>query len=329
MMERFERQYAPDGADQGAQGRRERTGSDVPQPVSPDILVGTLVNGARDPVRWIREVQRYGFECFSLIFHGSMDGVDPRALAEEIRPLREELGVRISSISLYANLLGETAKDRENRDSFAALIDNAPSFGTDLVSGFTGRVRGEPIPSSLGPFGELFRELARRAADRGVRIAFENCRMGGDWERGDWNIAHGPVAWELMFNEVPAENVGLEWEPAHQIESLVDPMAQLSEWGTKIFHVHGKDAALSREMIARGGIHGPQSWVEHRFPGLGECDWRRIVSELRRCGYRGAIDIEGWHDPVYRKELELTGQVMALRYLLECRGEIIPKPGRS
>ncbi len=44
-------------------------------------------------------------------------------------------------------------------------------------------------------------------------------------------------------------------------------------------------------------------------------------------GFKGAIDVEGWHDPVYRDELEMTGQVRALRYLQECRGgAFVPNP---
>ena len=45
-----------------------------------------------------------------------------------------------------------------------------------------------------------------------------------------------------------------------------------------------------------------------------------MISELRLGGYKGAIDIEGWHDPVYRNDLEMTGQVMALNHLKQCRG---------
>ncbi|MBU2328433.1 MAG: sugar phosphate isomerase/epimerase, partial [Alphaproteobacteria bacterium] len=30
--------------------------------------------------------------------------------------------------------------------------------------------------------------------------------------------------------------------------------------------------------------------------------------------------IEGWHDPVYRDALEMTGQVHGLNYLKNCRG---------
>ena len=46
-----------------------------------------------------------------------------------------------------------------------------------------------------------------------------------------------------------------------------------------------------------------------------------IISELRLASYRGNIDIEGWHDPVYRGDLEMTGQVAALNYLKKCRGD--------
>ena len=45
-----------------------------------------------------------------------------------------------------------------------------------------------------------------------------------------------------------------------------------------------------------------------------------IISDLRKSGFKGSIDIEGWHDPVYRDELEMTGQVHALNYLKNCRG---------
>jgi sugar phosphate isomerase/epimerase len=57
-----------------------------------------------------------------------------------------------------------------------------------------------------------------------------------------------------------------------------------------------------------------------RTPGFGDTDWTRVISELRLAGYSGTIDIEGWHDPVYRDALEMTGQVRALDYLKQSRG---------
>ncbi|MCW1404294.1 sugar phosphate isomerase/epimerase [Novosphingobium sp. MW5] len=110
-------------------------------------------------------------------------------------------------------------------------IDNAHHFGATCVAGFTGRLRGRPIEDSLPRYREVWSELARRAADRGVRIAFENCAMDGNWQTGDWNIAHNPDAWELMFNETLDDNLGLEWEPCHQLVYLIDPLPQIRKMG--------------------------------------------------------------------------------------------------
>ena len=153
-----------------------------------------------------------------------------------------------------------------------------------------------------------------------MKIAFENCAMGGNWQTGDWNIAHNPDAWELMFNETPDDNIGLEWEPCHQMVYLIDPMPQIRKWGTKIFHVHGKDATIRWEVIREHGIFGKHDPVLMRTPGFGDSNWTDIISELRMAGYSGAIDIEGWHDPIYRNSLEMTGQIHALQHLKRCRG---------
>ncbi len=57
-----------------------------------------------------------------------------------------------------------------------------------------------------------------------------------------------------------------------------------------------------------------------RTPGFGDSDRIRIISELGSAGCVGTIDIEGWRDPVYREDLETTGQVHALKHLKDCRG---------
>ena len=145
--------------------------------------------------------------------------------------------------------------------------------------------------------------------------------MGGNWNTGNWNIAINPDAWELMFDAVPLDNIGLEWEPCHQMVQLIDPLPQIREWGKRFFHIHGKDATIRRDVIAKHGFLGREAACWHRTPGFGDSNWTDIISELRLASYRGNIDIEGWHDPVYRGDLEMTGQVAALNYLKKCRGD--------
>lgn len=68
-------------------------------------------------------------------------------------------------------------------------------------------------------------------------------------------------------------------------------------------------------------------FVWHRMPGFGDTNWRDIISILRSNGYEDDICIEGYHDPVYSGELEMTGQLHALNYLKWCRGgDFTPTP---
>lgn len=289
------------------------------------IRIGTLVNGF-DAERILPQIIPHGFESFSLTFWQTTNNKDLSEMAKRVKDIIGEQDITISSLGIFGNPLTGTGDNADTLESWERLIDVAPEFGTNLVSGFTGRMPGT-IDESLPKFAEVFSELAKRAENRGVKIAFENCDMGGTWENGDWNIAHNPTAWEKMFNAVPADNIGLQWEPCHQMVSLIDPIPQLRKWIGKVFNVHGKDATIAWDIVREYGIHGPKEFVWHRTPGFGDSNWTDIISILRQHGYEGSIDIEGFHDPVYKDEWEMTGQVYGLNYLKQCRGgAFIPNP---
>lgn len=290
------------------------------------IRIGTLVGGGNADLI-IPQIVSHGFESFNLTFWQSTGQTNLTELAAKVRELSEQHGFVISAISVFGNPLTGAGDNADTLASWERLIDHAHLFGTDIVSGFTGRITDQSIDQSIPRFQEVFGELAKRAAHKGVRLAFENCDMGGTWEKGDWNIAHNPTAWEMMFNAVPDDNIGLEWEPCHQMVSLIDPIPQLRKWVNKVFHVHGKDATIAWDIVKEYGIHGPKPFVWHRTPGFGDSNWTDIVSILRQHGFKGSIDIEGWHDPIYKDELEMTGQVHALNYLKHCRGgQFVPNP---
>jgi sugar phosphate isomerase/epimerase len=285
-----------------------------------DIRLGTLVTAGKNTGDYIRQILPHGFESFSLTFWQTLGDTDLKRLARDVKEAIGDRDAVISSIAMFGNPLEAGETDQQTRKGWEALIDHAHLFGTDIVAGFTGRLRDKPIDASIPRFKQVFGKLAKRAADKGVRLAFENCSMGGAWASGDWNIAHNPAAWELMFDAVPAANVGLEWEPCHQMVALIDPMPQLRHWVGKIFHVHGKDASIHWDVVRTHGVYGRNPFAFHRTPGFGDSNWTDIISVLRRGGFQGSIDIEGWHDPVYRDDLEMTGQVHGLHYLKQCRG---------
>lgn len=293
-----------------------------------------MVNAGMKSPSYIRQILPYGFESFNLMFWQTTKGIDWEKLADDVGQVLEGSNAVVSSLGMYGNPLETEELDIETLNGWEACIKNAHLFGCDIVGGFTGRLRGETIDGSLERFKEIWKPLAEKAEDNNIRIAFENCSMGGDWQSGDWNIAHNPAAWEMMFNALPNENIGLEWEPCHQMITLIDPLPQIKEYGDRIFHVHGKDATIKWDIIKKYGIgttinretaekyHTPivPPFAEHRTPGFGDSNWTDIISELRLKGFNGSIDIEGWHDPVYKDDLEMTGQVHGLNYLKNCRG---------
>ena len=280
------------------------------------IRIGTLA-GMDKGAAYLKQILPHGFESFSLTFWQYIGDVDIERTAKEVRETIGDQAV-ISSIGLFGNPL----QDEKSAEDFGRCIDAAHLFGTDLVAGFAGAIEGRPMPESMPQFKKVWGELSKRAEDKGVRIAWENCDMGGWWHDVRWNIAHSPTAWEMMFNEVPSDAIGLQWEPCHQMVSLIDPIPQLRKWAKtgKIFHVHGKDATIAWDVLRESGLRGGKEYVWHRSPGFGDTNWTDVISILRMNGYNGSIDIEGWHDPVYKGELEMTGQIHALNYLKKCRG---------
>ena len=298
----------------------KRTRASAPPACPERIRIGTLAKGGPNSADYIGQILPYGFESFSLMFWQSLGGVDLAKLAGRINNVLSGSGAVISSLGMFGDILKGGAAARETLAGLRKCIDAAHLFGCDLVTGFTGRLPDTPIDQCMKAFKRVWAPLARRAGDNGVRIAFENCDMGGTWKTGDWNIAHNPTAWEMMFNEVPAKNLGLQWEPCHQMVSLIDPIPQLRKWIKKVFHVHGKDATIAWDIVREHGVHGPHRFAWHRTPGFGDTNWADVISILRMGGFTGSIDIEGWHDPVYSGELEMTGQVHALNHLKWCRG---------
>jgi sugar phosphate isomerase/epimerase len=295
-----------------------------------DIRLGTLVPAHERTAEVVRQLLPHGFETFQVSFGRGVGDFPVEPLADAVRRVLDahvvgpcDLPRRVSAVGVYGNPLTspETVRDWER------LIDAAHLFGCDVVAGFAGRISGKPVPDSYGPFATVFGPLARRAEDRGVRIAFENCEKRGTWQSGDWNIAHAPDAWDAIFAAVESPVLGLEWEPCHQVVSFADPLSQIRRYASRIWHVHGKDASILWDVVRHHGIRGGVPYAAHRLPGFGDTDWTRVIGELRLAGWRGSIDIEGFHDAVFRDALETTGQVAALRHLERCRGgEFVPNP---
>jgi len=237
---------------------------------------------------------------------------DWRIFAESFAAAAKQRNLRISTIgALYKNPL-DPEQSEHARTTFLRAIDVAAHIGVPVVSGFAGAViefetnpKGnnqvyKPFEQFLPRLLEFWEPIAKVAADKGIRIAFEHCPMGPyHLPIMGFNMVAQPAMWERLFSDTKCENIGIEWDASHLICQFIDPVENIHRFGSRIFHVHAKDAFINRHLLAVYGICHP-GVAEHRFPGLGQASWGKIIHALLRAGYQSDLHIEGWHDPVFR-----------------------------
>lgn len=273
-----------------------------------DIKIGTLIS-VRNCFETIPVLNPKGFESYELNF--GENGVLSMDFEEFGKKLREVRGDSvIGALGYYRNpMINE--KDKEE---VIKLIENAHYLDCDTVGVFAG---GDPTCSNIEDNIPLFKKtwepIVELAESKGVKIGFENCAGGN-------NIACTPYMWERMFDAIDNDNLGLEWEPAHALGALRDPIAELRRWAKKVFHLHGKDGTNCYDVIAQYGINGMVPWHMDRTPGFGDTNWADVFTILLYNGFKGSCDIEGYHDLVHFDDMEWTGQLTGLEYLKRCRG---------
>ena len=276
------------------------------------MKVGLLVPYAKEQIDF---VQKRGFGSVELLaspkhpLNADMSDDEWKRACEDVR----SRGIEISALGSYENVL-DPGKGEENARYFGRLLEKAALVGVGVVGTFAGRDPERSVEDNIPLFKKVWAPLARKAEELGVKVAFENCPMFHSFPFRGVNIAFSPHAWEMMFDAVPSDALGLEYDPSHLICLLIDPVRVIHDYGEKIYHVHAKDAEVVRKNVERVGIMGPGA-VRYRSPGLGEAPWGRIISALVESGYRGNLDIEGRHDPVFRNELEEQGLLIAKRHL--------------
>jgi sugar phosphate isomerase/epimerase len=145
------------------------------------------------------------------------------------------------------------------------------------------------------------------AADHGLRIGIENCPMyftRDEWPGGK-NLAHCPAVWRRMFEEIPAANFGLNYDPSHLVWQQIDYVKPLKEFAGRIFHVHAKDVRIDRDRLDDVGILAtPLEYHRPKLPGLGEVNWKGFLSRLGELGYDEPVCIEV-EDRDYEATLDL------------------------
>ncbi|MDD4278193.1 MAG: sugar phosphate isomerase/epimerase [Candidatus Sumerlaeales bacterium] len=228
----------------------------------------------------------------------------------EAREYLASLGTKVGCLGFYKNMLDPDLAVRQGYlDHIESMFDIAAAFGTNIIGCFAGRQPELSIDENIPEFARVWAPLAKKAEDRGIKFAFENCPMFHGHPFRGINIACTPDGWRQMFEAVPSRALGLEFDPSHLICQGIDPVAQIYAFADRIYMFHAKDAELFPDKIQKYGFLDGRSMC-HRMPGCGTGDWRAMLNALRTIGYAGPLHIEGWHDPQFH---EATNPEIALQ----------------
>ena len=163
----------------------------------------------------------------------------------------------ISGLGYYPNPL---TPDRAEAAVYVEHIKQVIARGGAAGRGHGQHLRrprlDESVDDNWPRFLEVWPPLVDFAEDHGVKIGIENCPMlftEDEWPGGK-NLAATPAIWRRMFEEIPSQSFGLNYDPSHLVWQQMDYVKPLSEFGSRIFHVHAKDARVDRARLDEVGI---------------------------------------------------------------------------
>lgn len=228
-----------------------------------------------------------GIGAFEIGAGGKNGHFDPEdaKLARKAADLCGQAGLEISSLAAYINVTdGDEAARKRNQALLRTLLGQCEVMGVRVLCCMAGlppagMSKADAIKKIAAPF---YRELAKEAADKGLKLALEN------WYAT--NIQHLGL-WELMFSEVPDENFGLNYDPSHLLWQDIDYLKAVEVFAKRIFHTHAKDTEVVAHRKAWIG-NQEGGWWRYVIPGFGEVNWGVYIARLRAAGFDGVLSIE-------------------------------------
>lgn len=245
--------------------------------------------------------------------------------AARINELMAKHGVIISGLGYYPNPLAPDLEEAKLYvEHIRKVIAAAKTLGVGVVNTFVGRDWTKSVDANWPRFLETWRPLIAHAEEHGVRVGIENCPMlftKDEWPGGK-NLATSPAIWRRMFSDIPSPNFGLNFDPSHLIWQRMDYCKALREFGSRLVHMHAKDARIDVHKLDEVGILAhPNEYHTPKLPGMGDVDWGKFFSVLTETGYNGPVCIEV-EDRAYEGSLEARKASLRQsgRYLMQWFG---------
>ncbi|MBP8718199.1 MAG: sugar phosphate isomerase/epimerase [Candidatus Atribacteria bacterium] len=225
----------------------------------------------------IKHVSRLGYEGVEIARTHPVHELDKQSRTKLLAQLNS-LNLKVSAVQGGTPTLDvEFAKERIDlaSDLGSSVVNIGP--GLDLVNEGD---REENWKKAIAGF----KELAKYAADKGIKVAteaeppatgFAAGRIGRSYPR----LISTLKDMERILNEVTADNFGILLDVGHMYVMSENPFLVIRKLGKKIFHIHMEDIF--------DHIHC------HFVPGSGgKVDGEGIIRALERVGYEGYLSVE-------------------------------------
>jgi sugar phosphate isomerase/epimerase len=243
--------------------------------------------------RW-EILNKYNLKCYAISNHlvGQCVADDPI----------DERHQRILPPRLWGDGSPEGVRQRaaeEMKDTARA----AKKLGVKIVNGFTGSAVWKNLyffpPTHQDDIHKGYADFAKRWLP--ILDVFQQNSIRFGLEVHPTEIAYDIITTHRALEAVKNHPAfGFNFDPSHLLHQFIDPVEFLNEFGSRIFHVHVKDARI--QLNGRNSILSSHlDFGDHRrgwdfvSPGRGDVKWDPIVRTLNRIGYTGPLSIE-WED---------------------------------
>jgi len=215
---------------------------------------------------------------------------------DQIKSYLNSKGVYISGLGYYPNPLDpDQQQSKVYIDHIKKVIDAAAKLEIPVVNTFIGRDPSKNIDDNIKLFEDKWPEIINHAGQCEINIGIENCPMfftNDEWPGGK-NLATTPAIWDRLFEIIPNQNFGLNYDPSHMIWQHMDEIRPIYEYKDRLHHIHLKDVKVYKEKLDRVGIMAnPLEYHTPKLPGYGDVRWSDFFSALTEVGYRGPTCIE-------------------------------------
>ena len=219
----------------------------------------------------------------------------------------DEIDERHKSIDTSGRIWGDGKPEGVRKRAAQEMINSAQAaknICVKVVNGFTGSsiwkylysfppVPPDWIDKGYQDFGDRWLPILEEFKKQGIKFALEVHPT-----EIAFDVASAERALEAIGNH---PNFGFNFDPSHLVYQNVGYVNFIRKFGKRIFHVHMKDAYMSK-LPCEAGVFGghinfgdPRRTWDFRSLGRGSIKFEEIIRALNDVGYQGPLSVE-WED---------------------------------